>query len=214
MEQSVTICLLGLLAGILMSMPFGPTAVVIISEAYFRDLESGFAAMLAPITIDVLVAIAVLALLGTVSGFLISNQGVLQIIAAIAVFAIAYNLRWSKTEKLQKSIPMRHVYLSTLWIAKVNLLTAPIAFVLTLPGIGNGILIASLPMRFLFIGSMALGSICWWAATLIFIDYRKANAKEPYDPEKLKLFFTKMIMLLLVLVECQGLYNLCFKYFS
>jgi hypothetical protein len=206
MNEIILLCLQGFILGILSSLPFGAAASVIIRERYFRNFKSGIVAASAPIFVDVICFLSVLLGFAIIKPFVEFHKEQFQFLAGIIIIGIAVKLFTKKSGEFSQHVPTRNIFWNTLQIASVNILTAPVAFVIFLGGFANTtLLLTSIGIRIGFTSAFLLGAFATWCATLLIIGFVKSHSQKKYSEDFVKKILSIIVAMIGSLVILKSL---------
>jgi len=154
----------GILVGLILAVPVGPLSLMCIQTSLSGGRLHGIVAGLGIATADTFYAAVAFLGLTVVSGFLLSWQSPLRIIAGLVLIVVGIRIFVSRPAAKQAGDPAGSYtknFATMLAIAIANPMTI-IFLMVTLPGFGFVVGGSSLEAAAEFIGGFLFGSVAWW----------------------------------------------------
>jgi len=154
----------GIIVGLILAVPVGPLSLMCIQTSLSGGRLHGIVSGLGIATADTFYAAVAFLGLTVVSGFLLSWQSPLRIIAGLVLIVVGVRIFLSRPAAKQTSGPAESYtknYATMVAIAIANPMTI-IFLMVTLPGFGFVLGGSSLGAAAEFIGGFLFGSVAWW----------------------------------------------------
>jgi len=154
----------GIIVGLILAVPVGPLSLMCIQTTLSGGRLHGIVSGLGVATADTFYAAVAFLGLTVVSGFLLSWQSPLRIIAGLVLIVVGIRIFLSRPAAKQTGGPggsYTKNYATMLAIAIANPMTI-IFLMVTLPGFGFVLGGNSLGAAAEFIGGFLFGSVAWW----------------------------------------------------
>lgn len=156
----------GLITGILVSLPLGPMAILVIQRTANRDFKSGFYTGFGIATTDSIWALLAGFSVSYIISFLREHQSVIQIIGAIVLFILGLHIFNShpinaiRKYKRKGTSPLQ-CYASAVLIAISNP-SVVLAYIAVFAGTNVIFNVHHLASPFIFTAGFLIGSLSWW----------------------------------------------------
>lgn len=170
----VNLFLKGLLTGLLVSLPIGPMAVLVIQRTANRDFKSGIFTGLGVALTDSIWALIAGFSVSYIIAFLRHYQSVIQIIGAIGLFSLGLYIFFSNPLKSMKRFKRKKTSLSKcLFSAMAIAFSNPImilTYIVVFAGANIFFDIYHLESPFVFVTGFLMGAMSWWLVISYFIN--------------------------------------------
>jgi len=161
----------GIIVGLILAVPVGPLSLMCIQTALSSGRLHGIVSGIGVATADTFYAAVAFLGLTVVSGFLLSWQSPLRIIAGLVLIVVGIRIFLSKPAAKQEGGPdgsYTKNYVTMVAITIANPMTI-IFLMVTLPGFGFVLGGSSLQSAAEFIGGFFFGSVAWWIVLCGFV---------------------------------------------
>lgn len=164
----------GFLTGMLLSMPIGPAAIMVIRRTINKNFRSGYYTAAGAATCDTMYALLAGFGVTYITSFLQHHQTEIQIVGSITLFILGLYifrtnpLKKLKDKKLRSESQLQH-YLTGFMVAMSNPLIV-LAYIAVFAGTGIVFRIDELGDMLFYIGGFTSGALTWWFILSITIN--------------------------------------------
>lgn len=173
-----------LMLGMVMSLPFGAAASLIIDKAYFEGHASAMKAVMIPIIFDLTGLIIISNARDLMANLITFYEPLID--GVLGIFIVCFGL-YLLTRPASENYSTKIVHLA--WI---NIITSQIAFFTFFQSMG--IALDSFASKYVFAAGFISGSAFLWALTIILISENRNLINEFVPPQKLRKFLSCVIM--------------------
>jgi threonine/homoserine/homoserine lactone efflux protein len=165
----------GLLTGLLVSLPLGPMAVLVIQRTANQDFKSGFYTSLGVALTDTFWALIAGFSVSYIIGFLREYQSILQLLGAVVLFLLGFYIFRShpvhaiRKYKSEGTSPLK-CFFSAVVIALSNPLVI-LAYIAVFASTNVVFNIHHWPSPLVFITGFLFGSLTWWLIITTVINF-------------------------------------------
>lgn len=165
----------GFITGLLVSLPLGPMAILVIQRTANRDFKSGFYSGLGLATTDSFWALIAGFSVSYIISFLREHQSIIQIIGAVVLFILglyifnSHPLDAIKKYKRKGTSPFQ-CFASTFLIALSNPLVI-LAYIAVFAGTNVVFDVHHLASPFIFTFGFLLGAFSWWLIIVTTVNH-------------------------------------------